>query len=162
MLFLLFQVGADRYALETSRVVEVVPLLEFKRMAHAPKGVAGFFNYRGQTVPAVDLSQLTLGRPAAECLSTRIVIVKQLGSNGDEHLLGLIAEHATDMLHKSTLEFGTAPGQLRSAPYLGPVIMDDKGPVQWLREQHLFPEPVRKQLFSDAPVPAPSPPHASA
>lgn len=158
MLFLLFQVGADRYALETSRVVEVVPLLEFKRLPNAPNGVAGFFNYRGHPVPAVDLSELTLGHPAAECLSTRIVVVKQIDSKGHEHLLGLIAEHATDMLHKGSLEFGTAPGQLRSASYLGPVIMDDKGPVQWLREQHLLPESVRNLLFSEALKSAPSSP----
>ena len=38
MLFLLFQLGDGRYALEASRVVEVVPLLEIKRLLHAPKG----------------------------------------------------------------------------------------------------------------------------
>ena len=31
MLFLLFQLGRDRYALEASRVVEVVPLLVLQR-----------------------------------------------------------------------------------------------------------------------------------
>ena len=47
MLFLLFQLGKDRYALEASRVVEVVPLLALKQLPQAPKGVAGIFNYRG-------------------------------------------------------------------------------------------------------------------
>ncbi len=157
MLFLLFQVGADRYALETSRVVEVVPLLEFKRLPNAPKGVAGFFNYRGQPVPAVDLSELTLGRPAVERLSTRIVIVRQVDSEGKEHLLGLIAEHATEVVHKESVEFGSGAGQLRSAPYLGPVFMDAKGPVQWIREQHVLPGSIRNLLFSEAPAAIPSP-----
>jgi chemotaxis-related protein WspB len=61
MLFLLFQLGSERYALDASRVVEVVPLLCLQRLPQAPPGVAGVFNYRGQPVPAVDLSQLTMG-----------------------------------------------------------------------------------------------------
>ena len=32
MLFLLFQLGNDRYALEASRVVEVVPMLELNQL----------------------------------------------------------------------------------------------------------------------------------
>ena len=44
MLFLLFQLGGERYALEVSRVVEVLPLLSFKQFPHAPPGIAGIFN----------------------------------------------------------------------------------------------------------------------
>ena len=54
MLFLLFQLGKERYALEATRVVEVVPLLALKQLPQAPKGVAGIFNYRGRPVPAGD------------------------------------------------------------------------------------------------------------
>src|SRR2546421_10050690 len=87
MLFLLFQLGTDRYALEASRVVEVVPLLELKRLPQAPEGVAGIFNYRGQPVPAVDLCALTLGQPARKRLSTRIIIVNLSGAGGGGHLV---------------------------------------------------------------------------
>src|SRR5262249_24703680 len=96
MLFLLFQLGTDRYALEASRVVEVVPLLEMKRLPSAPKGVAGLFNYRGHPVPAVDLRELSLGEPARERMSTPIIVVKCPGADGAEQLLGLIAEQATE------------------------------------------------------------------
>src|SRR5215471_14522815 len=75
MLFLLFQLGNDRYALEARRVVEAVPLLELTRLPQAPKGVAGIFNYRGHPVPAIDLCELTLGVAASERFSTRIIIV---------------------------------------------------------------------------------------
>src|SRR5262249_51413941 len=127
MLFLLFQLGHDRYALEANRVVEVVPLLELKRVPQAPTGVAGIFNYRGQPVPAIDLSELTLGRPARECLSTRIIIVRHSTADGREHLLGLVAEHATEMLRKEPAAFVDPGVHVDSAPYLGPVLMDSKG-----------------------------------
>jgi chemotaxis-related protein WspB len=152
MLFLLFQLGADRYALEATRVVEVVPLLELKSLPQAPRGIAGIFNYRGQPVPAIDLSELTLGRPAHERLSTRIIIVRYASPSGNEHLLGLIAEHATGMLRKDANSFVDAGVHVGGAPYLGPVLMDSKGVVQWIHEQNLLPAPVRDLLFSGMPA----------
>ena len=148
MLFLLFQLGKDRYALEASRVVEVVPLLELKHLPQAPRGVAGIFNYRGRPVPAVDLCALTLGQPASERLSTRIIIVNYPDDRGTQHLLGLIAEHATEMLRKDVKDFVDSGVRLSGAPYLGPILMDDQSPVQWIYEQRLLPEPVRNVLFT--------------
>src|SRR5688572_13503466 len=75
MLYVLFQLGNDRYALEAQRIVEVVPLLALKKIPLAPTGLAGIFNYRGQPVPALDLCELTFGRPVQERLSTRIIII---------------------------------------------------------------------------------------
>jgi chemotaxis-related protein WspB len=149
MLFLLFQLGADRYALEASRVVEVVPLLALKQLPQAPPGVAGIFNYRGRPVPAVDLSALTLGRPAGERLSTRIIIINYAGPSGANHLLGLIAERATDTLRKDIEAFVDPGVKLRSSPFLGPILMDANGAIQWVREQYLLPETVGKHLFSE-------------
>jgi chemotaxis-related protein WspB len=150
MLFLLFQLDRDRYALEVSRVVEVLPLLEFKRLPQAPKGVAGVFNYRGRPVPAVDLSELTLGQPAAERMSTRIVIVNYRGSDGTSHLLGLVAENATETIRKERRDFVDPGVKIGAAPYLGPVLMDTQGPpIQWLHEEHLLSEPIERLLFRE-------------
>jgi chemotaxis-related protein WspB len=149
MLFLLFQLGKERYALQASRVVEVVPLLELKQLPQAPKGVAGIFNYHGRPVPAVDLCALTLGQPASERFSTRIIIVNYPDDRGISHLLGLIAEHATEMLRKEPNEFMDSGVKLSDAPYLGPILMDSQHPVQWIYEQRLLPERVRDLLFSE-------------
>jgi chemotaxis-related protein WspB len=152
MLFLLFQLGKERYALQASRVVEVVPLLELKQLPQAPQGVAGIFNYRGRPIPAVDLCALTLGQPASERFSTRIIIVNYPDDRGTNHLLGLIAEHATEMLRKDANDFLDSGVRLSEAPYLGPILMDDKSPVQWIYEQRLLPEPVRHMLFPELAV----------
>ena len=149
MLFLLFQVGQDRYALEASRVVEIVPFLEIKPLSHAPHGVAGIFNYRGRPVPAVDLAALALGRPAQELLSTRIIIINYPDDAGTNHLLGLIAEHATGMLRKEPRDF-IDPGLKRGvSPHLGPMLMDVSGPVQWVQGERWLPQGVSKRLFSE-------------
>jgi chemotaxis-related protein WspB len=148
MLFVVFQVGKERYALEASRVVEVVPLLEMKRLPQAPKGVAGIFNYRGRLVPAVDLSELIVGRACAERLSTRIIIVNYADRSGASHLVGLIAEQATETLHKKPADFVDPGLKMGAAPYLGPVLLDRRGSIQWIYEQQLLGEPVRNLLFS--------------
>jgi chemotaxis-related protein WspB len=148
MLFLLFQLGAGRYALEASRVVEVVPLLELKRLPQAPPGVTGIFNYRGQPVPAVDLCSLTLGQPATEHLSTRMIIMNFPDGRGNERLVGLIAEHATEMLRKNPEDFVDSGIRVSTAPYLGPILLDPQGPIQWVHEQRLLAEPLRDMLFS--------------
>jgi chemotaxis-related protein WspB len=149
MLFLLFQLGKDRYALEASRVVEVVPLLTLKQLPQAPKGVAGVFNYRGRPVPAVDLGALTLGQSASERFSTRIIIVNYPDDSGTNHLLGLIAEHATELVHKEAKDFVDPGMKLGAAPYLGPILADGNGAIQWIYEHRVLPEPVRQLLFSE-------------
>ena len=152
MLFLLFQIGTDRYAIEAQRVVEVIPMVSLKPIPRAARGIAGLFNYRGQAVPALDLSELTTGQPATERLSTRILIVRTRASAEPTPLLGLIAEHATTVLRKEPSDFiqpGLPPG---SVPYLGPILMDEHGVIQWIQEQKLLPEELQRLLFAPAPA----------
>lgn len=155
MLFVLFQLGEDRYALDAGRVVEVVPLLELKRLPQSPKGLAGLFNFRGRPVPAIDLCELILGHPAHENLSTRIIVVQHADERATPHLLGLIAERATGMLRKDAKDFIDPGMRFGQAPYLGPVHMDADGPIQWINEQRLLPAPMRSLLFAPAEVAQP-------
>jgi chemotaxis-related protein WspB len=152
MLFLLFKLGSDRYALEASRVVEVLPLLELKRVPHAPPAVAGIFNYRGHPVPALDLCQMTLGRPAALRLSTRIILVNCPDARGRLAPVGLVAEHATGLLRREPGDFVIPHHAVTRAPYLGPLLMDGAGPIQCLYEDRLISDPLRALVFSGPPT----------
>jgi chemotaxis-related protein WspB len=154
MLFLLFKLGNDRYAIEASRVVEVVPLLELKKIPHAPKGIAGIFNYRGNPVPALDLCEIATARSARERLSTRIIIIRHRPETGNEHLLGIIAENATETLRKNPGDFVDSGLRIGAAPYLGPVLMDPNGAIQWINEQHLFPHNLRELIALNPNSPA--------
>lgn len=146
MLFLVFKLGNERYALQARNVVEVLPLLSLKRLPHPPKGVVGLIDYHGRPVPALDVSGLTLGKPACERLSTRVILVA-CSFHGQSRLLGLIAEHVTELVRKNEAEFESTAVSLRTAPFLGPVMLDENGTVQLLLEQHLLPSAVQEQLF---------------
>ncbi|HTL17106.1 MAG TPA: chemotaxis protein CheW [Patescibacteria group bacterium] len=148
MLFLIFQLRNDRYAIEASRVVEVLPLLELKRLPQAPKGVAGIFNLRGRPIPAIDLSELAFSRAACERLTTRIIVINHTDSRGKTQPLGLIAEHVTQTLRREPGDFLESGVRLSEAPYLGPVFMDGAAPIQWLYADKLLSEPIRELLSS--------------
>ena len=147
MLFLQFQLGKDRYALDSSQVVEVLPLLGIKQIPQAPAGVAGAFNYRGKPVPVIDLSELALGRPARPHMSTRIIIVRYPDGNGTLHQLGLIAEKATETVRRDPADFADSGVVNDGAPYLGPVATDPNGLVQRIEVTQLLPAAVRDVLF---------------
>jgi chemotaxis-related protein WspB len=111
--------------------------------------VTGLFNYRGRPVPAVDLSELTLGRPSAERLSTRIMVVRCPDRRGTSGWLGLIAEHATEMVRKEPAEFVEAGGSRASEICLGPVLMDAQGSIQRIDERRLISESLLALLFPE-------------
>lgn len=150
VLLLVFQIGDERYAIRAKSVVEVIPFLKLKRLPQVPKPVVGIFNYRGMTIAAVDLSELLVGRPASERLSTRIIIVKYSSATEQSQMLGLIAEQATGFVRSERQTFAAAAMMPMPKMYLGPVLMDGRGPIRLIQEQYLLSEHVQERLFSNA------------
>ena len=142
MLFLKFRIGGETYALDTAQIAEVLPLLQITRVPQAPAGVAGLINYRGRSVPVVDLSELMLGEPARPHISTRLILVRY-----GEHLLGLIAEQATEMMRREAGNFADSGLASDAAPYLGPVTQDGDRLIRWIEVQKLLPAAVSSVLF---------------
>jgi len=149
MLFLIFELGKDRYALDVRQIAEVMPLVGVKQIPRAPQAMNGLFNYRGAAVPVVDLSQLTLGRPSVRRLSTRIVLVNYPDQTGRTHLLGLIAERATQTARHEPSEFVKSGITNAGAAYLGPVVTDARGLLQWIDVRTLLPPSFRDLLFQE-------------
>jgi chemotaxis-related protein WspB len=149
MLFLLFRLGQNRYALDALQIAGVLPLVDFKPIPQAPPGIAGIFNYHGAPVPAIDLSLLTLGRPAQPRLSTRVILVNypDPGLGHERHLLGLIAEGATEILRREAADFTTSGVTNPAAPYLGLVTTHAHELVQWVHVERLLPASVCDVLF---------------
>jgi chemotaxis-related protein WspB len=149
MLFILFEIGRDRYALSARSIIEVLPLMNLKRVPCAPIGVAGVFNYRGAPVPVVDLNEMMLGEPAARRLSTRIILVIYPLDALHPRALGLIAEHATNMIQRSVQDFMETGVESDSARYLGRVTNDTGGLIQWIEVERLLTPEVRDVLFRE-------------
>ena len=149
MLFLIFELGKDRYALDARQIAEVLPLVGVKQIPRAPQAMTGLFNYRGAPVPVIDLSQLTLGRPSTRRLSTRLVLVHYPDGAGQTHLLGLVAERATQTAQHEPSDFVPSGVTNAGAPYLGPVVTDARGLLQWIDVKTLLPPSFRDLLFKE-------------
>jgi len=151
MLFLMFELGRDRYAFDVAQIAEVLPLVRVKQIPHAPRGVAGLFNYRGTPVPVVDLCELTLGHPAPVRLSTRLILVHYGQAPGaTRRLLGLIAEHATGTMRREASDFADTGIGSDNAPSLGPVTSDERGVIQWVDVNRVLPASLRDVLFQES------------
>jgi chemotaxis-related protein WspB len=148
VLLLRFRLGEDEYALDTSDVVTVLPVVELKTIPQAPDGVAGVFNYRGTPVPVVDLAQEATGLRARPNLHTRIVVVRDRLQGAGDRLLGLLVEGATSTLRRAASDFSDA--RLAGPEYLGPVTADGSRVVQMVDPGRLLTPEVRARLFRDA------------
>lgn len=152
MLYLLFQLDADRFALAARDVHEVLPLVATRALPGAPPGFVGLINYRGQAVPILDLALVALGRPSVRRVSTRLLIVDHPAASGPGELLGLVVERATGMVAKEPREFRPAGTGTAGARYLGPVAQDPDGMIQQINVAGLLPAGRRgPEETSDSP-----------
>lgn len=149
MLMLLFYVGDNLYALDSSQVVEVIPRVIVRKIHHVPDYVAGLFKYRGAIVPVIDICHLIQGKPSRSYLSTRIIMVNYFGKDNSKRYLGLMAERVTETLNKPDTDLIDAGTQLENTPpYLGEMLMDDKGMIQRIRLEYLLSDSQQKYLLA--------------
>lgn len=150
MVYLLFQIGNDRYALEAAKIATVEPLVRLKRIPQSAPGIAGVCNYHNEAVPVVDLSEMALGQPVESNLSTRLVLVRYACPDGQERLLGLLAEKATETARYEEDDFQDPGAVAEGAPYLGPVVHGARGMVQRVDIARLLTPDVRNSLWQQA------------
>jgi len=131
MLILLFYIGDVMYTIKCEKVREIAPMVALKEVPHTPDFFAGYFNYRGDIVPVIDLCLLVQGQPCRMRLSTRIILVDyQTGETS--HTLGLIAERITETVRKPGDIFISPGIRTDHAPYLGGIMMEKKKMIQYI------------------------------
>lgn len=153
MLCLLFHIGHDRYALDTSEIAVVLAPAICKQIPEAPPWVHGIFSYRGCNVPVLDISMLALGQPVAARLSTRLVLVHYVPLGALEQtpqLLGLLVEKATETLKCTPDDFHASGVSNEGARYLGPLMLHQGKLIQWVQIADLLDEATQALLFPQA------------
>ncbi|MFC1746506.1 chemotaxis protein CheW [Candidatus Riflebacteria bacterium] len=141
MLTLLFYLGKDRFAVDSSKVVEVIPSINLKKLTHAPPHVAGIFDYRGLIVPVIDLSILLNKRTSQERLSTRIILfryAKSTNKEGEREVIGLMAERVTETRKMSLTDFQTTGVSVEGTPYLAEIATTENEMIQFIRVENLL------------------------
>ncbi|MEM5340007.1 chemotaxis protein CheW [Paraburkholderia azotifigens] len=151
MLFLLFELDGDRYALDAAGIVEVQALTAAKTIPGAPAWVAGLIERHGESVPVIDLAQLALGRPSQPWRSTRLVFVRYRDARNTHgttgRVIGLIVERATQTRRIERERFADSGIATPHARWLGPVASDEFGMIQWIDVQQMLDDDVKALLF---------------
>lgn len=153
---LTFTVGDADYAIESRRIVEVLPLVPGRAVPHVPDYLRGVITYRGSLVPLVDLGLRLAGRSPPDRLSTRIIVVEfdLPGEDGAPRAtgpvrVGLVAENVVAIRSVEEAAAVLPVGHLREAPYLGSVLRLDDRTVQLLDVSRLLPPELAAGLFPD-------------
>lgn len=152
MLFILFTLDSDRYVIDATQVERMMPLdprSPPKTIPGAPSWVAGVLEHDGAPLPVIDVPALALARPAAQLMSTRVVLVRYPHA-GRERLLALLLEGATRTIRLDPEAFHATGIDTPHARYLGPVASEAGGLVQWIRVEELLPDDVKALLFPEA------------
>ena len=147
MLLLMFEIAKGRYALDVRQVIEIVPLVNLKKITTAPAYVAGLMNYRGLGTPVIDLNQLVNGIPYENSLSTRIIIIKYPVAGKGDMVLALIANNVTETVRTKLTEPPPAGVLLDKTLYDREIIPETRDMIQWFVITKMLPEKEIALLF---------------
>jgi chemotaxis-related protein WspB len=151
MQLLTFTVAGQDYAVESRRVVEVLPLVPARPLPRMPDYMRGIFTYRGGLVPLVDLGLRLADRPPTERLSTRVIVV-DLGTPAGcpPRRLGLVAENVISIRSAGDADAALPALDLKAAPFLGRILRLGGRTVQLIEVDRLLPDELATGLFPAA------------
>jgi chemotaxis-related protein WspB len=158
MQLLTFTIGAEDYAIESRRVVEVVPCVAARPIPRTPDFIRGIFTHRGRLIPLVDLGWLLIDTPLRETLSTRVIVVEfSLGpcsiGTGDQRIrLGVAAENVVSLCSSAEAETSLPALPTPEIPALGRLLRIGGRTVQVLDVERLLPVTLLAGLVAPAPA----------
>lgn len=143
MLLLGFNIGDEKYVIDTYDVIEVTPLVRLKTIPRSLPGISGLFNYHGKSVPVIDLNILCGQLNSVDTLTTRIILVNYEKKN----ILGIKAKNVTETLRINESEFKDSEIQIHENKFLGKVTEYKSSFLQLINVKQLLTPDVRNCLF---------------
>jgi purine-binding chemotaxis protein CheW len=110
--YVVFQLGAEGYALEVARVREVLDVAALTRVPGGARGLVGLYNLRGHVVPVWNLRvPFRLGDDGPSGRAPSVLMVEP-DPDQPSRVAGLLVDRVSDVL-----EF--PPGEVQPPPTLG-------------------------------------------
>ena len=109
--FLTFKLGDEVFALDITKVREVLDFTAVTKVPRTPEFMRGVINLRGSVVPVVDL-RLKFGMTRTENSVNTCIIITEVTVDGDTTVLGALADSVQEVMD---LE----PGNIAPAPRIG-------------------------------------------
>ncbi len=109
--FLTFKLGDEVFALDISKVREVLDFTSITKVPRTPEFMRGVINLRGSVVPVVDI-KLKFGMPMTEKTVNTCIIITEVTVDGETAVLGALADSVQEVID---LE----PDHIEPAPKIG-------------------------------------------
>jgi purine-binding chemotaxis protein CheW len=109
--YLTFRLDEETFALDISKVREVLDFTTVTKVPRTPEFMRGVINLRGSVVPVVDL-RLKFGMTRTENSVNTCIIITEVTVDNDTTVLGCLADSVQEVLD---LE----PGSIAPAPKIG-------------------------------------------
>ena len=106
--YLTFEVAEEEYAIEITRVREILVYSSLTSVPRAPEFIAGVMNLRGSVVPVVDLRR-KLGLPPTEITGTTCVVIVDIHSDGQTSHVGLLCDDVRQVMSLASDDVEPAP-----------------------------------------------------
>jgi len=115
--YLSFKLGEEVFALDISKVREVLEYTEITRIPRMPDFMSGVINLRGGVVPVVDL-RAKFGMPAAERTINTCIIITEVEVEGAQTVIGAMADSVSEV-------FDLDASQVEPPPSIGSQVRAD-------------------------------------
>jgi purine-binding chemotaxis protein CheW len=109
--YLTFKLADEVFALDISKVREVLDFTAITRVPRTPEFMRGVINLRGNVVPVVDM-RVKFGMTKTEKTVNTCIIIVEITLDEDTTVLGALADSVQEVID---LE----PGQIEPAPKIG-------------------------------------------
>jgi len=92
-----FRMGREEYAVDLTRVREIIRYESATRVPRVPACVRGVVNLRGSVVPVIDLA-IGLGMAGAAVTPQTCLVIVEVAVGGETSVLGLLADAVDQVL----------------------------------------------------------------
>ncbi|MFZ5993579.1 MAG: chemotaxis protein CheW [Thermodesulfobacteriota bacterium] len=106
--YLTFVLGGENFALETSRVKEVLEYTTITRIPRMPEFLCGVINLRGNVVPVMDM-RLKLGMPSAERTVDTCIVIVEVNFDDESATIGCLVDSVKEVLEIEANEIEPPP-----------------------------------------------------
>jgi purine-binding chemotaxis protein CheW len=95
--YLSFKLDEEEFALDISKVKEVLDFTKITKVPQTPDFMKGVINLRGSVIPVVDLNKKFGIKDTEKTVNTRIII-GQVAIEGEETILGVLADSVHEVM----------------------------------------------------------------
>lgn len=147
MAMLLFYAGENRFLIDCSSILRVVPYVSLKKMPHEVPHMAGILILAGKAVPIVDFCQMIEHRQTSLCLDSRIILLNDPRPESKK-IAGILGEKVDEIVNFPPDAFSKNEFYLHHFPFLDKGTSDPNGIIQSVNIEGFF-QFLSEELFHE-------------